>query len=103
MQLDILTPGKTLYSGEASVVTFPGADGKFQVMNDHAPLIATLAEGQVVIKDAKGKTEEHTSELQSHSDLVCRLLLEKKKKNTQKNKKQKQKTKTQKRQPTQQT
>src|SRR5947207_9923400 len=29
----------------------------------------------------EGRSEEHTSELQSHSDLVCRLLLEKKKKN----------------------
>src|SRR5215204_6306099 len=28
------------------------------------------------------RSEEHTSELQSHSDLVCRLLLEKKKNNT---------------------
>src|SRR5438034_8101602 len=27
----------------------------------------------------KDRSEEHTSELQSHSDLVCRLLLEKKK------------------------
>src|SRR5437773_4688113 len=27
-----------------------------------------------------GRSEEHTSELQSHHDLVCRLLLEKKKK-----------------------
>src|SRR5438132_5506518 len=30
-------------------------------------------------QDQKGRSEEHTSELQSHSDLVCRLLLEKKK------------------------
>src|SRR5436190_24284479 len=30
------------------------------------------------------RSEEHTSELQSHSDLVCRLLLEKKKKTTRK-------------------
>src|SRR5437588_9582075 len=29
------------------------------------------------------RSEEHTSELQSHSDLVCRLLLEKKKKKTE--------------------
>src|SRR4051812_50009861 len=29
------------------------------------------------------RSEEHTSELQSHVNLVCRLLLEKKKKNTQ--------------------
>src|SRR5438034_7170101 len=32
------------------------------------------------------RSEEHTSELQSHSDLVCRLLLEKKKKKKQKQK-----------------
>src|SRR5437588_4734370 len=31
-------------------------------------------------------SEEHTSELQSHSDLVCRLLLEKKKKKNNRNK-----------------
>src|SRR5438034_4909969 len=34
------------------------------------------------------RSEEHTSELQSHSDLVCRLLLEKKKKNKNKKKKE---------------
>src|SRR2546427_9330185 len=31
-----------------------------------------------------GRSEEHTSELQSQSNLVCRLLLEKKKRNTNK-------------------
>src|SRR5437773_9558493 len=31
--------------------------------------------------DEPGRSEEHTSELQSHHDLVCRLLLEKKKNN----------------------
>src|SRR5438034_5751159 len=34
---------------------------------------------QAVAVGAVGRSEEHTSELQSHSDLVCRLLLEKKK------------------------
>src|SRR5437773_4262130 len=33
-----------------------------------------------------GRSEEHTSELQSHHDLVCRLLLEKKKKKKKKTK-----------------
>src|SRR5436190_16886618 len=37
------------------------------------------------------RSEEHTSELQSHSDLVCRLLLEKKKKKEQNTKYQEQK------------
>src|SRR5438132_5780857 len=35
------------------------------------------------------RSEEHTSELQSHSDLVCRLLLEKKKKKKKKKPKKK--------------
>src|SRR5436190_15138814 len=35
------------------------------------------------------RSEEHTSELQSHSDLVCRLLLEKKKKKTKHQRKDK--------------
>src|SRR6266540_5692988 len=39
------------------------------------------------------RSEEHTSELQSHHDLVCRLLLEKKKKKTIKRKKKKKKKK----------
>src|SRR5438132_10892193 len=43
---------------------------------DHEDLNAWLVRG----KAATSRSEEHTSELQSHSDLVCRLLLEKKKK-----------------------
>src|SRR5260221_9770508 len=34
---------------------------------------------EVEVEEAFMRSEEHTSELQSHSDLVCRLLLEKKK------------------------
>src|SRR5438034_2191617 len=41
---------------------------------------------RVTARDRNGprRSEEHTSELQSHSDLVCRLLLEKKKKKKKK-------------------
>src|SRR5436190_8912190 len=41
-------------------------------------------------KEHEVRSEEHTSELQSHSDLVCRLLLEKKKKKKKQNKNNKQ-------------
>src|SRR5690349_21967814 len=41
---------------------------------------------------SEGRSEEHTSELQSRRDLVCRLLLEKKKKKNKKTKKCKNKT-----------
>src|SRR5690606_42002885 len=34
-------------------------------------------------RDSRGRSEEHTSELQSRENLVCRLLLEKKKKTKQ--------------------
>src|SRR5467141_1123087 len=40
-----------------------------------------------------GRSEEHTSELQSHLKLVCRLLLEKKKKKKTKNRPKKKKKK----------
>ena len=40
-------------------------------------------------QDANNRSEEHTSELQSRLHLVCRLLLEKKKKNIKKKQKQK--------------
>src|SRR5467141_5462450 len=44
----------------------------------------------------KPRSEEHTSELQSHLNLVCRLLLEKKKKNKQSQTKKKQQKKNKK-------
>src|SRR5476649_3010934 len=40
---------------------------------------AAKAEQKSGDRSDDGRSEEHTSELQSHSDLVCRLLLEKKK------------------------
>src|SRR5437588_6149012 len=41
---------------------------------------ATKFAAALLDADKEYRSEEHTSELQSHSDLVCRLLLEKKKK-----------------------
>lgn len=50
MQLEILTPDKILFEGEADSVKFPGKDGKFQTLNMHAPMIAALDKGKIVIK-----------------------------------------------------
>src|SRR2546430_8450933 len=41
---------------------------------------APVTDLAVLVRDAATRSEEHTSELQSQSNLVCRLLLEKKKK-----------------------
>src|SRR5437773_8623260 len=43
------------------------------------PLLMMMTRSQVIIINKGKRSEEHTSELQSHHDLVCRLLLEKKK------------------------
>ena len=42
MKLEIITPDKEIYTGEASLVQFPGIDGLFEVLENHAPLIAAL-------------------------------------------------------------
>ncbi len=50
MHLEILTPEKKVFEGEVTIVTFPGANGSFQVMDNHAPLISLLNEGVVEYK-----------------------------------------------------
>ena len=57
MQLDIITPEKKIYSGEVSSVSVPGADGRFQMLENHAPIISTLVNGKVKIKDNEGEKE----------------------------------------------
>src|SRR5438034_1848937 len=44
-----------------------------------APTSRVRNERRAMTRISASRSEEHTSELQSHSDLVCRLLLEKKK------------------------
>jgi F-type H+-transporting ATPase subunit epsilon len=58
MQLEILTPDKSLYSGEVTSVIFPGADGEFQILKDHAALVASLHKGSIKIKGQKGSEQK---------------------------------------------
>ncbi len=57
MHLEIITPDKKLFDGDVTVVTFPGSDGSFQVLNNHAPLISLLNEGIVVYKTKESKQQ----------------------------------------------
>src|SRR5207237_10666398 len=61
------------------------AAGSFSFSNlSRMPVAASIISGSTLrlleTASASGRSEEHTSELQSHLNLVCRLLLEKKKK-----------------------
>src|SRR5438132_3086863 len=55
----------------------------FVLEDAHRLNVAPASASSIVSANDTSRSEEHTSELQSHSDLVCRLLLEKKKKQHQ--------------------
>ena len=60
MHLEIITPDKKIFEGEVSIVTFPGSDGSFQVLNNHAPLVSLLKDGVVEYKTTE-KGVSHVS------------------------------------------
>lgn len=66
MQLEIITPESKLFTGEITSVQMPGADGLFQVLNDHAPIISTLVNGSVKVelKEALKSTKKLSQRLQ---------------------------------------
>jgi F-type H+-transporting ATPase subunit epsilon len=54
MQLEIITPDKKVYSGDVTSVSVPGSRGRFEMLRNHAPIISTLLNGKVKIKDKEG-------------------------------------------------
>ncbi|MEI6347961.1 MAG: ATP synthase F1 subunit epsilon [Bacteroidota bacterium] len=56
MDLEIVTPDTTIYSGTASLVQLPGVDGLFEILNMHAPLISVLKKGRIKIIDLQNET-----------------------------------------------
>ena len=46
MNLEILTPGKKIYSGQVTLVKVPGSLGSFEILNNHAPIISLLSKVQ---------------------------------------------------------
>jgi F-type H+-transporting ATPase subunit epsilon len=55
MQVDLITPDKKAFSGEAFSVILPGIEGYFEILDNHAPLVGALKQGNVKIKT---RTEE---------------------------------------------
>ena len=48
MTLTVLTPEKTLLETRVSKVSLPGSKGSFMVLRNHAPVISSLTEGELV-------------------------------------------------------
>src|SRR5260221_7716327 len=79
-----LFPYTTLFRSTRARCSSRLRRGRSTMARSKYPLLprasASLAQKRSTTAHDRARSEEHTSELQSHSDLVCRLLLEKKKK-----------------------
>lgn len=58
MRLEIISPEKKLFEGEASSVTVPAVDGSLGILDNHAPLISSLKKGTVEIKGSSNSNFE---------------------------------------------
>jgi F0F1-type ATP synthase, epsilon subunit (mitochondrial delta subunit) len=69
MYLEIVTPEAILFSSEVDFFSAPGSNGQFQVLNNHAPIVSTLQEGDI-------KIHVHTQEHLKLDDLHGSLIVE---------------------------
>ena len=54
MNVRIIKPDTTVYEGQASLVQLPGTGGLFELLENHAPIISSLAAGKIrIIADAQ--------------------------------------------------
>ncbi len=51
MHLKVISPNEILYQGEVSLVQMPGKMGSFEVLVNHAPIVALLDPGRIKIID----------------------------------------------------
>ena len=54
MELIVLTPEKEIFQGNIDSVKVPGANGQFEVLKGHAPIVSSLVTGPVRILSADG-------------------------------------------------
>ena len=57
MTLEILSPEKLIFKGVAESIQLPGKDGSFGILENHAPIIATLKKGVVKVSNEEQETE----------------------------------------------
>jgi F-type H+-transporting ATPase subunit epsilon len=60
MRIEILTPERKLFSGDAYGVQLPGISGSFEVLEKHAPMVSALGKGDVkILLDKTGKSSSY--------------------------------------------
>ena len=55
---ELVSPEKLLFSGEVESVVVPSTEGEFMVMQNHAPVMASLRPGLVTVGEGAGKTSK---------------------------------------------
>ena len=65
MFLEIVTPEASIFRGEVDSVTVPGVDGQFQMLNNHAPIVSLLQEGNVKIQGQLSFDEAYQNRFKS--------------------------------------
>jgi len=58
MILEIVTPEATLLNTDVDLISVPGINGEFQMLNNHAPIVSLLVNGIVKFKGANVNIEE---------------------------------------------
>lgn len=57
MRLTITKPDSTLYEGEVKLVQLPGTEGLFEILEYHAPIVASLSAGQLRVVPKNGEEQ----------------------------------------------
>jgi F-type H+-transporting ATPase subunit epsilon len=60
MELEIITPDRKVFKGNAESVQLPGSDGYFEVLNNHAALIASLGSGTIKVREMDKSSHSFT-------------------------------------------
>jgi F-type H+-transporting ATPase subunit epsilon len=70
MFLEIITPDRKVFAGEAAVVTLPGVNGSFQILDNHAALVSTLGSGPLTADKEEFQIEGGVVEVLNNRVLV---------------------------------
>lgn len=62
MYLEIISPEKIIFKGDIVSISAPGVDGMFQILNNHAPIVSSLKDGEVKFEVANKNSEFELSE-----------------------------------------
>ena len=55
LELRIVSPERIEYDGQVESVLVPGSMGQFEILQDHAPIISTLQNGEVLYTTKEGR------------------------------------------------